>query len=270
MAQQTFDPEETAKADTPTPVVGRRHDVSTPWRRVWRYSAMPLFLIVIFAGLYVWVQGQELDSITRRALTPGFLRSAVFSHLYLAGMSTLFVIALAIPTGIACTRPGARRIRPFAIGLANMGQATPSIGLITLIVLAAGTGPRGVIVGLVAYSFLPILRNTIAGLEAVEPALIESARGMGMSRRAVLRRIELPLAVPVMLAGIRVALILNVGTASLAFLFAAGGLGEVIFTGFQLRRLPVLVTGAVMASGLALLIDYLAGVFEDLLKPKGL
>jgi osmoprotectant transport system permease protein len=132
------------------------------------------------------------------------------------------------------------------------------------------TGTFPVVVALVGYSFLPILRNTMVGLEQVDRSVLEAGKGMGMSNARVLRRLELPLAVPVILAGVRTALVLNVGTATLAFLFGGGGLGQTIQTGFQLRRTPVLITGAVLVAVLALLIDYLAGLIEEKLTPKGL
>lgn len=242
----------------------------SPLRKALRYGAMPTFLFVVLAALYLYVQGSDIDTTAQRALSVDFLTSRTTRHIYLTFLSTLFVMLIALPLGVLSTRESARSLKPLFIGLANMGQAVPSLGFITLIVILLGTGVRGVVIGLVAYSALPILRNTIAGIEAVDRSLIESARGMGMSRMQVLRRIELPLSVPVIVAGVRVALILNVGTAALAFLFGAGGLGEVIFTGFQLRRTVVLLTGAVLVSSLALFIDYLAGVAEEVLTPRGL
>lgn len=126
------------------------------------------------------------------------------------------------------------------------------------------------VVSLVGYSFLPILRNTMVGLQQVDGSVLEAGAGMGMSNARVLRRIELPLAVPVILAGVRTALVLNVGTATLAFLFGGGGLGQTIFQGFQLRRTPILITGAVLVAVLALLVDYVAGLVEEKLTPRGL
>jgi osmoprotectant transport system permease protein len=243
---------------------------SSTLSRAVRYAGMPVFLAVVLGALFLYVQGVDLDRTAQRALSAERLVAQTLRHIWLAGLSTVFVILIAMPLGILSTRESARRLKPLFIGLANAGQAIPSLGFITLIVLTIGTGVRGVVVGLVAYSALPILRNTIAGLEAVDRSLLESARGMGMSRLQVLRRIELPLSVPVIVAGVRVALILNVGTAALAFLFGAGGLGDTIFTGYQLNRTPVLVTGAVLVSALALAIDHLAGVAEDLLTPRGL
>ena len=217
-----------------------------------RYLGMPLFLTAVLLGQ------------TRQ-------------HLTLTLYSTFFVLLLAVPLGILATRPRLRRYAPIVIGLGNAGQAIPSLGLLALLFYLfrtqpalPSTGTFPVVVALVGYSFLPILRNTMVGLDQVDRFVLEAGRGMGMSNRKVLRSIELPLAVPVVLAGVRTALVLNVGTAALAFLFGGGGLGQTIFAGFQLRRTPVLLTGAILVAVLALLIDYLAGLIEEKLTPKGL
>jgi len=245
--------------------------------QVFHYLGMPVFLLIVVIGLYLYVGAQELDSIETRTLTADNLRGQTIQHLRLTVYSTVLVLALAVPLGIFATRPRLRRYTPAIIGLGNAGQAIPSLGLLALLFYLfrttpglPSTGTFPVVVALTAYSFLPILRNTMVGLDQVDQFVLEAGRGMGMSNRLVLRRIELPLAVPVILAGVRTALVLNVGTAALAFLFGAGGLGETIFSGFQLQRTPVLVTGAVMVAVLALLVDYLAGLVEENLTPKGL
>ncbi|MFA9445407.1 ABC transporter permease [Egicoccus sp. AB-alg6-2] len=241
------------------------------------WFGIPLLCAVLLVGLYVWVQGQELDSITARRLTQDILTTQLVRHLQLTVLSTALVLLLAVPLGIVATRPSTRRLAPAIIGLGNAGQAIPSLGLLALLFVAfrylpflPTTGMVPVVAALVGYSFLPILRNTMVGLEQVDGSVLEAGRGMGMSDLGILRRIELPLAVPVILAGVRTALILNVGTATLAFLIGGGGLGETIFQGFQLRRTAILVTGSVLVAVLALLVDYLAGLVEEKLTPRGL
>lgn len=234
------------------------------------WVGMPVFLLVIGIATYLYVSSNELDSIEQRTLNSTQLTASLVEHLKLTAVSTLLVIVIAIPLGILVTRPGARRAVPVILGIGNIGQAIPSFGLITIIVISFGLGFTPVIIGLVAYSALPILRNTMVGLQQVDPAVIKASRGMGMSTRTVLRQVELPLAVPVMIAGIRTALVLNVGTAALATFFGAGGLGFIIFQGIQLNRNPVLITGVAMTAGLALLVDYLGGVAGRVLSPRGL
>jgi osmoprotectant transport system permease protein len=238
--------------------------------RLLRYLVMPVFLGVVCLALYLYVSTQQLDSIERRILTANFLFARVIEHIQLAVVSTLIVVVLAVTTGILLTRPGTRRVTPFIIGLANIGQAVPSIGLLVLFAIVWDFGFWPAIVALVAYSFLSILRNTMVGLQQVDRSTIEAARGMGMTKMAVLFRIELPLAVPIILAGIRTALIINVGTATLAAFVDAGGLGTVIDRGIRLGRDSVLIVGSVLTGVLALSIDWLAGVAEDILRPKGL
>lgn len=126
------------------------------------------------------------------------------------------------------------------------------------------------VIPLAFYSLLPVLRNTIVGLDAVDPALIDAGRGIGMSGSSVLFRIEMPLAVPLILAGLRTSLVLATGTATLAFFVNGGGFGELIDTGYKLNRTPVLIVGAVLAVGLALLVDWIGAVLEQVFGPRGL
>jgi osmoprotectant transport system permease protein len=178
-------------------------------------------------------------------------------------------VVIAVGAGILLTRPALRWLAPFATALANIGQATPAIGLLVLLSIWLGIGTTTALIGLVAYAVLPVLRNTIVGINQVDRHLIEAGRGIGMSQLAVLVRVELPLAVPVIVAGVRTALILAVGVATLATFINAGGLGGLIVTGIKLQREPVLITGAVLTGALALILDWLGGVIGDLLRPRG-
>lgn len=242
-----------------------------------RYLGMPLLLGGTLVALYLWISGQQLDSVEARVLTQDFITEAVLQHMVLAALSTLAVLLLAIPLGIVATRPGRERTAATIIGLGNAGQAIPSLGMLALLFFLfaeiswlPSTGTVPVVVALTAYSFLPILRNTMVGLDGVDASVLEAGRGMGMSNRQVLRRLELPLAVPVILAGVRTALVINIGTAALAFLFGGGGLGTIIFRGYQLNRTSVLTVGAVLTAVLALFVDWLAGLVEERLTPEGI
>lgn len=245
-------------------------DSGGPSRRWWGGLVVPLVLTALVVGLLVYVQTAELDDIEARLLAPGFLVDATLRHLQLVGVSTVIVVLLAVPLGILATRPSVRRFVPLIIGLGNVAQGVPSLGVLVLLAIYVDIGFMPAIAALVLYAFLPILRNTIVGLQQVDPFVIESGRGMGMSRGTVLRRLELPLAVPVVLAGIRTAAVINVGTATIATLVNAGGLGDVIYQGLVLNRLVVTVVGALLAAVLALFIDYLAGLLEQALRPQGL
>jgi len=234
------------------------------------WLGMPVFLVVMCTATYLWIQNRELDTIETRTLTGAVLRQRLVEHIELVAVSTVIVVLISIPLGVILTRPFARRAVPIVLAIANAGQAIPSLGLITILVFSLGVGFDSVIIGLVAYSALPILRNTMVGLEQVDQTLIKASRGMGMSKAKILFSVELPLAIPVMIAGIRTALIINVGTATLAQFFGAGGLGAIIFTGIGLQRSPVIIVGVVMVSALALLVSYLADTAGYLLSPKGL
>ena len=240
------------------------------WRSLAGMSLRPVLLGAVLLVLYLWVQSQTLDSIETRALDPHRLRVDVVQHVKLSLVATAFTIAIAVPLGVLLTRPFARWIKPIGLGLGNFGQAIPSIGLIVLMALWIGIGFWTAVIGLVAYATLPILRNTIVGLDGVDPALKEAARGMGMSRLAVLGRVELPLAVPVILAGVRTALVLTVATATLATFIDAGGLGGGLVAGIKLNRPSLSLTFGVLAAALALFADWVGGVAEEVLRPRGI
>jgi osmoprotectant transport system permease protein len=240
------------------------------WRYVGRHLVMPLIVVVAMVVLYVWVSGHPLDAIEKRTLNAEFIRTRTLQTLQIAVYATAIALAIGVVLGIILTRPFTRVLAPVAFGLANLGQATPAVGLLILMTFIWGIGFKVALIGLVVYSVLPILRNTVVSISQTDPALLEAARGIGLSNAAILLRVELPLAVPVILAGIRTALVLNVGTAILATFVNAGGLGDIIVNGIALNRQPVLITGAAVTAALALTVDWVAGLIEEVLRPRGL
>jgi osmoprotectant transport system permease protein len=239
--------------------------------KLWRWLGTPLLLASVCTALYIYVQDQDLSRGQQRRLSRDAITERIFEHLQLTFVSTLFVILIAVPVGILLTRPATRRLAPGFLAVANMGQATPSLGILVLFAVTFGTGFRMAVYALILYATLPVLRNTMVGLDQVDESLTEAGRGMGLTPLQVLGRIELPLAVPVVLAGIRTALVINVGSATLATFTGAGGLGALIESGQGPRGgTAVLLTGAVLTAVIALTIDWLAGIVEDLLRPKGL
>nr|WP_234430506.1 ABC transporter permease [Streptomyces sp. NRRL F-4489] len=237
------------------------------WRK---WVAMPAFLTGALLATWLWFRGVRLDSIAHQAVDHGKVWLALERHVELTAVSTVLVLVIAIPLGIALTRPRLRRAAPAAMALANLGQAVPALGLLVLLVIWRGIGAGSAITGMVVYAVLPVLANTIAGLRGIDPTLTEAARGIGMSPLGVLARVELPLAVPLILAGVRTALVLNVGTATLATFGGGGGLGDLISAGIITQRIPVLVLGSVLTVALALLVEWLASLAELLLRPRGL
>ncbi|MBR8740537.1 ABC transporter permease [Nocardiopsis sp. MG754419] len=254
-------------ADAP-PRRGATARRTAPSPRVW---GLPLLLAAVLGGLYLYVGSQDLDRIERRSLNAEYLLSRTVQHLTLSVVVVVLILAVAIPLGILLTRPRARRFAGPVLAVANIGQATPTLGLIVLfaVVFVAWDVRTIVIVAVWLYGILPVLRNTMVGLDQVDRSMIEAARGMGMTPLRVMLSVELPLAVPVMLSGIRTALVITVGTVALATFVGAGGLGDVISNGIASSRDTVLLTGSVLVAVLALAVDWLAGLVEDLLRPRG-
>ncbi|PZG49757.1 ABC transporter permease [Spongiactinospora gelatinilytica] len=230
----------------------------------------PLCYLAIGAAMIVYTQVTGLDSLERNSLGLGFIVRRTWEHVELVFFSTLLVLAIALPLGVALTRRGLRRATPAVLAVVNLGQATPAVGLVVLLALVFRIGFWIAVAALVAYSLLPALRNTMVGLQQVDPHLVDAGRGIGMSAAGVLFKVELPMAVPVILSGVRTTLVLNVGTASIAAFIGAGGLGDLITAGVSTQRNLVLVTGCVLIAVLALLLDWLGGVAQRYLSPKGL
>lgn len=235
----------------------------------------PAIIVGASLLLYTYVRG-FLDSDRaifqdERALDwDRFLQPQLEQHLSLTLWSTVFVVVIAVPLGILLTRPGYRRFGGPVLAVATSGQATPAYGLLVLAFAWLGQGAWTTIWALTFFTILPVLRNTMVGLDQVDPAVIEAGRGMGLTRAQALRQIELPLAVPVVLAGIRTALVINVGMAALAFLIGGGGLGTTISAGLKNQRDVVLLTGAGMTAIVALTVDWFASIVERALRPRGL
>lgn len=230
----------------------------------------PILVVVASLSLAGYLATTKLDFAAQHDLVPGFVLQLIIQHLELSFMSTIVVVTIAVPAGILLTRPRFHSWTSPALAIANIGQAIPSFGLIVLLGAAIAFGFWPAMFALVAYALLPVLRNTMVGLERVDPALREAGRGIGLTTRGVLWRIELPLAIPVMLAGIRTALILNVGSATIAAATNAGGLGVLIYDGIAALSTPLLIAGAVMTALLALILDWIAELVEQMLTPSGL
>ncbi|QIK64792.1 ABC transporter permease [Leucobacter viscericola] len=231
---------------------------------------LPSIAVLLVVGCFVYIANASLDDIEARALAPEAISAAFWAHIRLVLVSTVVVVLLGVPLGIVLSRKWAKPIRPAVLAVANAGQAIPSIGVLVLLALLFGVGFDKAVIALVLYALLPVLRNTLVGLQQVDPFVIDAGRGMGMGPMRILWRIELPLAVPVMLAGIRVALILNVGVATLATYTNAGGLGDLIERGIVLNRMPILMVGSLLTIALALAVDWIAGLIETRLRPKGI
>ncbi|HZV90010.1 MAG TPA: ABC transporter permease [Candidatus Binatus sp.] len=192
---------------------------------------------------------------------------ATLDHLTLVVIAMDIAIAIAVPLGMLIVQH--RHLRAFALGLASVFQTIPSLALFGFLIpipFIGGIGRRTAIVALVLYALLPILRNTYVGLSGVDPAILEAAEAMGMTTTQILLRVRLPLALSVILAGIRTATVITIGVATIAAAIGAGGLGTFIFRGVAMVNDSVILAGAIPAALLAILADLLLGQLERRLK----
>jgi len=186
-----------------------------------------------------------------------------FEHLTMVGFATLFAIAIGIPLGILITRRPA--LRKPVIAAANIIQTIPSLALFGFLLPAPWIGDRAgrlAVLALTLYALLPLIRNTYTGIKGVDRAVVEAARGMGLTDWQLLYKVELPLAASVILAGVRVAIVISIGLATIAAAIGAGGLGELIFRGLAMVNNNVILAGAVPAALMALAADTLLGWLE--------
>lgn len=236
-----------------------------------RLFAQPVAVVVIVGLVLVWAFTRSNDSIEAESIQAGVLLDKTWEHVLITLVVAAIVVGIGVPLGMVLTRSWARPVAPLFIAIANIGQAAPALGVLVLFFLwTEWDGLWAAALPIAFYSLLPVLRNTIVGIQSVDPALVDAGKGIGMSSSGVLFRIEVPLAVPLILAGLRTSLVLAVGTATLAFFVNGGGLGELVDTGYKLNRVSVLVVGAVLAVGLALLVDWVGALLEEYLGPKGL
>jgi osmoprotectant transport system permease protein len=190
-------------------------------------------------------------------------------HLVLVSISIGIATIVGIPLGILITRQ--KNLRQPILGIANILQTIPSLALFGLLIpvpVIGGIGAVPAIVALTLYSLLPIIRNTYTGITNVDPAIREAGRGMGMTDKELLIQVEIPLAMGVILAGVRVATVIAIGVATIAAAIGAGGLGELIFRGISAVNNQLLLAGAVPAALIALLFDFGIGWLEGKLKIK--
>jgi ABC-type proline/glycine betaine transport system permease subunit len=231
-----------------------------------RLLLTPVIVALGLLALYFYIHltpGRLTDSIV---LNQHYVTVRIFEHVQVSAISFGFAAVIGVPVGILLAQ-GGRLLRLPVFAVANLGQALPSIGILALGFVYIGLGVQGAVIALILYALLPILRNTVVGLHGVEPSVEEAARGMGMTPRQLLLQVRLPLASPVIFAGLRVSLVLVIGTATLANFVGGGGLGDLIAASDFYHPRPILV-GAVLVSALALLADWALGLLERLLTPR--
>ncbi len=236
------------------------------WMHRLRPFAVPIWVAIAIAlsvAVYQTLIGKPYNS---EIINAPSLESETITHIFLSGVSFGIVAAVGVPLGVLIAQAGPIVRAPVFL-LANLGQAIPGIGLLVLLFAFFGLGTAPTVIALVLYGLLPVLRNTVAGIQSVDPAAVDAARGMGMTRWQALMRVQLPLASPLIFAGLRTALVLIIGTATLGNFIGGGGLGDVIANGINNSDRVVFV-GAVMVASLALLADWALSMVERVAVPR--
>jgi osmoprotectant transport system permease protein len=231
-------------------------------------SQLPYWVLLAIALAIAW--GLYASGLGDDIL--GYRKDIVYltkQHLMLVAISGSAAIVFGVGIGIWLSRPWMARWADATIQVVNMVTSIPTLGKLALMMTFLGIGALPAIVGLWIATLLPIIRNTYEGIRAVPAHMLDAARGMGMGPSTILARVELPNALFVILAGVRTAMAVNVGTAPIAFLIGGGGLGELIFTGIDLQQYGMMLAGAIPTALLAVAVDFLFGQAQYWLVPRG-
>lgn len=220
-----------------------------------------LWLVLLFVAL-LWLMpysgglfGALFPGLPRPVYLQESFISLTLAHFWLVGVSSAIAIVIGVGAGIAVTRPAGREFRPLVETIAAIGQTFPPVAVLAIAVPVIGFGQQPAIIALILYGVLPILQATLAGLTAVPAAVTSVAEGMGMSAGQRLRKVELPLAAPVILAGVRTSVIINIGTATIASTVGANTLGTPIIIGLSGFNSAYIVQGAVLVALAAIVVD---------------
>lgn len=225
-----------------------------------------LFIMVISILLWGWRAG------TFQYISNHFSELLILTgqHFKMVGLSVFFAIAIAIPTGCLVTRPKFKKLELPTINFANILMTIPTLALLALGLSFLGLGYKTAVVALWAHSLLPILRNTIAGINSIDTVIVDAGKGMGLSQFQLLTKLEIPNAMYAILAGVRTAIVPNVGAAAIASLIGAGGLGDWIFTGISILDAGIMLAGSIPLIIFALTLDFGLGQVEKYITPRGI
>jgi len=239
-------------------------NIKPDFSRLW----LILFLVVLSGAIIYFFVRNPGGAIAARLLNYQTIFRAYRQHILLTVVASAAAIIVSVTLGILITRPGVRVIAPIVDTAVSIAQTIPSLAILALFFVYLGRGFNTAVFALWLYALLPILRNTSAAIQSIPPNIIEAAHGMGMSRMHILRRIELPLSLPVIMAGIRTSVVVTVGAAALATFIGAGGLGDLIVTGLTMSRTTLTICGASLSALLAILLDQILGGAENYLKKR--
>jgi osmoprotectant transport system permease protein len=235
-----------------------------------RYIVLITLLTLCLVATIVITNMEWIKEGVYKPFPWGDVLNCARAHLEMVLIAEAIAIAIGVPLGILVTRPGFKRLSTPVIGGASVGQSVPSLAIIAIMAPILGFGFQSAIVALVIYGLLPILRNSYAGINNIDPAIVQAARGMGMTRVQIARKIELPLALPVIMAGIRISTVITVGTAELAVLVGGAGLGRITLSGVFSRQVLLILQGAAPTAALAITLGFILGRIESWLTSRGL
>jgi osmoprotectant transport system permease protein len=230
--------------------------------------AFPALVLVLFIWMVLDIEAFKgfFETFTQNEAPAIYMRDSYLTlvgwHLLVVALASLASIIVAVLIGIFVTRPVGADFLPLAKALTNLGQTFPPVAVLALAVPAVGFGLEPTLIALFLYGILPIFENVITGLQQVPPNVMEAAKGMGLSSRQRLWQIELPLALPVIIAGIRVSVVINIGTATIGSTVAAKGLGEVIIAGLLTDNMAFILQGGLIVALMAIITDAAIGMFQ--------
>ena len=234
-----------------------------------RHQVILATLLTLLIGATVWVTSLGKVGIYS-TFTYGDLLYSSWAHFKMVFIAVVIAIAIGVPLGVLVTRSGLEKLALPVIGGASVGQTVPSLAVIAIMAPLLGFGLQSAIVALVIYGLLPILRNSYTSIKTIDSAVIEAARGMGLTRMQIARKIELPLAMPVIIAGIRISTVITVGTAELAVLVGGAGLGKITLTGVFAREALIILQGAAPTAAMAITLGFLLERVEQWMMPRGI
>ena len=196
--------------------------------------------------------------------------SALEVHILIFSVSLIFSIIIGISISIFVTQEGRKKIGRIVLSVMGAAQSVPSLAIIALIFIFVGIGVKPAIIALIIYSLVPIIFNTTSGILSVRPNIIEAGRGMGLTQNQLLWRVKIPIALPVIMGGIRSSATIIIGSATVAAVIGGGGLGDFIFIGLRMHKPEMLISGAITVSLLAIIVDYIMAKIEKKVVSKGL
>jgi len=198
----------------------------------------------------------------------GFIMEKALEHITLAGIAVLLAVSIGVPVGfLIANHP---KLASYVMNIANVIQTIPSLALFAFAMPLFGIGAKPAIFALFLYALLPIIKNTLIGIKNVDPSIREAARGMGMSKSQIMFQVEVPLAISVIMGGVRIATVTGIGIATIAALIGAGGLGQLIYQGISMMYTEMILAGAISSALLALFADFVLGLVEKKLTSDGI